>query len=204
MYRNYFKRLIDVAGSALALLVFSPVMILVCISLYIANAGKVFFTQVRPGKDGKPFRILKFKTMNDKRDSEGILLSDKERLTKIGAFVRGSSLDELPQLINVLKGDMSLIGPRPLLMQYLDIYTDEQKHRHDVRPGITGWAQVNGRNNITWTDKLEYDVWYVRNCSFALDLRIVWLTVKKIGNKGDISLDWKDTPWDGFNPNTHK
>jgi lipopolysaccharide/colanic/teichoic acid biosynthesis glycosyltransferase len=204
MYRNFFKRLIDVVGSALALLVFSPVMILVYLSLYIANSGKVFFTQVRPGKDGKPFRILKFKTMNDNRDSEGILLSDKERLTKIGAFVRGSSLDELPQLINVLKGDMSLIGPRPLLMQYLEIYTDEQKHRHDVRPGITGWAQVNGRNNITWSTKLEYDVWYVRNCSFVLDVRIVWLTVKKMGNKGDISLDWKDTPWDGFNPNAHK
>jgi lipopolysaccharide/colanic/teichoic acid biosynthesis glycosyltransferase len=142
--------------------------------------------------------------MNDNRDSDGILLSDKERLTKVGGFVRGNSLDELPQLVNVLKGDMSLIGPRPLLTQYLDIYTDEQKHRHDLRPGITGWAQVNGRNNITWNNKLALDVWYVRNCSFMLDVKIVWLTLKKLGNKGDISLDWKDTPYEGFNPNTHK
>jgi lipopolysaccharide/colanic/teichoic acid biosynthesis glycosyltransferase len=204
MYRNYFKRLIDVAGSALALLVLSPVIIVVYMLLFLASKGKVFFTQVRPGKDEKLFKIWKFKTMNDNRDSNGILLPDDQRLTKIGAFVRRNSLDELPQLYNVLKGDMSLIGPRPLLKQYLELYTPEQKLRHDMRPGITGWAQVNGRNNISWSTKLEYDVWYVRNCSFLLDLKIVWLTVKKIGNKGDISLDWKDSPWEGFNPNAHK
>ena len=180
MYKNYFKRLFDFTAALVGLLLLSPIFILVTIGLFFANQGKPFFFQTRPGKDEKMFRIVKFKTMNDKKDSEGNLLTDAERLTTIGRFVRKTSLDEIPQLLNVLKGDMSLIGPRPLLVQYLPLYNAEQKKRHDVRPGITGWAQVNGRNAITWKRKFELDIWYVDHISFILDIKILFLTIKKV------------------------
>lgn len=172
----------------------SPVLILIWVGLKIANkeAG-AFFCQERPGKDEKIFKVIKFKSMNDKSDNNGNLLSDAERLTKIGNFIRKTSLDELPQLLNVLKGDMSLIGPRPLLVKYLPLYNEEQKRRHNVRPGITGWAQVNGRNAISWEQKFEYDVWYVDNISFALDLKIVLLTIKKVFVREGISQDGQAT-----------
>lgn len=189
MYQNYFKRLFDFLIALVALLLFSPLFILVTIGLFFANQGKPFFFQIRPGKDEKLFRIVKFKTMHDKTDAEGNLLSDAERLTRIGRFVRKTSLDEIPQLLNVLKGDMSLIGPRPLLVQYLPLYNAEQKKRHDVRPGITGWAQVNGRNAISWEQKFVYDVWYVDNCSFLLDIKIVVLTLKKVFVREGISQE---------------
>lgn len=180
MYKSHFKTIIDFIFSFLALIIFSPTFILVTIGLCFANHGKPFFFQLRPGKNGQLFKIMKFKTMNDKKDNEGNLLSDAERLTKIGAFVRKTSLDEIPQLLNVLKGDMSLIGPRPLLPEYLPLYNETQKRRHEVKPGITGWAQVNGRNAISWEQKFNYDVWYVDNCSFILDCNIVYLTIKKV------------------------
>lgn len=180
MYKNYFKRLIDVLAAFVGLLVLSPVFLIVMVSLYFANSGQPFFFQTRPGKDARLFRIIKFKTMNDRKDAAGNLLPDADRLTGIGSFVRKTSLDEIPQLINVLKGEMSLIGPRPLLPEYLPLYSPEQYRRHELRPGITGWAQVNGRNAITWEDKFEKDVWYVDHLSFALDLRILFLTVKKV------------------------
>lgn len=180
MYKNYLKRLFDFLAAFFGLLVLSPLFIVVMIGLYVANQGKPFFFQTRPGKDEKLFRIVKFKTMNDKKDSEGNLLTDAERLTTIGRFVRKTSLDEIPQLLNVLKGDMSLIGPRPLLVQYLPLYNAAQKQRHNVRPGITGWAQVNGRNAISWEQKFAYDVWYVEHCSLLLDLKIIFLTIKKV------------------------
>ena len=189
MYQKYFKRLFDFLIALIALLLFSPLFILVTIGLFFANQGKPFFFQIRPGKNEKLFRIVKFKTMNDKKDNEGNLLSDAERLTTIGRFVRKTSLDELPQLFNVLKGDMSLIGPRPLLVQYLPLYNAEQKKRHDVRPGITGWAQVNGRNAISWEQKFAYDVWYVDNCSFLLDIKIIVLTLKKVFVREGISQE---------------
>ncbi|RTL14680.1 MAG: sugar transferase [Flavobacteriaceae bacterium] len=189
MYQNYFKRLFDFLIALIALLLLSPVFLLVTFGLFFANNGTPFFLQTRPGKDEKLFRIVKFKTMNDKKDSEGNLLTDAERLTIIGRFVRKTSLDELPQLFNVLKGDMSLIGPRPLLVQYLPLYNAEQKKRHDVRPGITGWAQVNGRNAISWEQKFAYDVWYVDNCSFLLDIKIVVLTLKKVFVREGISQE---------------
>lgn len=180
MYKNYFKRLFDFTAALVGLLLLSPIFILVTIGLFFANQGKPFFLQTRPGKNEKLFRIVKFKTMNDKKDAAGNLLSDGERLTKIGTLVRKTSLDEIPQLLNVLKGDMSLIGPRPLLVQYLPLYNAEQKQRHNVRPGITGWAQVNGRNAISWEQKFAYDVWYVEHCSLLLDLKIIFLTIKKV------------------------
>ncbi len=180
MYNIYFKRVIDFICALVGLLVLSPLFILVTICLFIANQGKPFFVQRRPGKNGKIFKILKFKTMTDKKDVNGNLLSDADRLTKVGSFVRKTSLDEIPQLINVLIGDMSLIGPRPLLVQYLPLYNDFQKNRHRVRPGITGWAQVNGRNAIKWQQKFEYDVWYVQHVSFTLDVKIFFLTIKKV------------------------
>jgi undecaprenyl phosphate N,N'-diacetylbacillosamine 1-phosphate transferase len=189
MYQNYFKRLFDFLAAFFGLLVLSPLFIVVMTGLYVANQGKPFFFQTRPGKGEKLFRIVKFKTMNDKKDSEGNLLSDAERLTRIGRFVRKTSLDEIPQLLNVLKGDMSLIGPRPLLVQYLPLYNAEQKQRHNVRPGITGWAQVNGRNAISWEQKFAYDVWYVDNCSFLLDIKIVVLTLKKVFVREGISQE---------------
>jgi lipopolysaccharide/colanic/teichoic acid biosynthesis glycosyltransferase len=180
MYKIFFKRLIDFIGSLIGLLFLTPVFVIVTIGLFFANQGKPFFFQIRPGKNERLFKIIKFKTMNDKLDGDGNLLPDSERMTKIGKFVRKTSLDEIPQLINVLKGDMSLIGPRPLLIQYLPLYNEFQNRRHDVKPGITGWAQVNGRNTISWSDKFEYDVWYVNNCSFILDCKIIAITIKKV------------------------
>ncbi|WP_298999898.1 sugar transferase [uncultured Tenacibaculum sp.] len=180
MYSLFFKRVLDFLFSLIGLLVFSPVFVIVYILLSIANQGKPFFFQKRPGKNERFFSIIKFKTMNDKKDSEGNLLPDKDRLTKIGVFVRKTSLDEIPQLINVLKGDMSLIGPRPLLPEYLELYNMEQKKRHNVKPGITGWAQINGRNDVSWKKKFELDVWYVNNLSFMLDLTIFFKTFVKV------------------------
>ena len=187
MYKNFFKRLIDFLVALLGFLLLSPVFLLVCIGLCFANIGKPFFVQPRPGKNERIFQIIKFKTMNDKKDAQGNLLPDAERLTKIGAFVRKTSLDEIPQLINVIKGDMSLIGPRPLLVQYLALYDDHQKRRHDVRPGITGWAQVNGRNTISWQEKFDFDVWYVDHLAFGLDMKILILTLKKVVVREGIS-----------------
>lgn len=180
MYKSIFKRIIDCTLSLIGLLVLLPLFLVVTCVLAIQNRCSVFFTQSRPGKNEKIFKVIKFKTMNDRKDNAGNLLPDSERLTSIGRFIRRTSLDELPQLINVLKGDMSLIGPRPLLFQYLPLYNEKQKRRHDVKPGITGWAQINGRNAITWEKKFEYDVWYVDNMSFALDFKILLLTMKKV------------------------
>lgn len=193
MYKNYLKRIFDFIAALLALLLFLPIFVLVTIGLFIANDGKPFFFQIRPGKNEKLFQIIKFKTMNDKKDSNGELLSDAERLTKLGRFVRKTSLDEIPQLLNVLKGDMSLIGPRPLLTEYLPLYNEVQKKRHEVRPGITGWAQVNGRNAISWSQKFEFDVWYVNNCTFVLDLKILFLTIKKVFISEGISQEGQAT-----------
>ncbi|QBN19828.1 sugar transferase [Flavobacterium nackdongense] len=180
MYKSVFKPIFDFCLALLGLFILSPMLVLVTVLLYFANNGLPFFCQVRPGKNGRLFKIIKFKTMNDKKDAMGNLLSDGHRLTKIGKLVRKTSLDEVPQLLNVIKGDMSLIGPRPLLPEYLPLYDSLQARRHEVKPGITGWAQVNGRNAISWQQKFEYDVWYVDNISFLLDLKIVLLTVKKV------------------------
>lgn len=180
MYRQFFKPLIDKAVAFLLLLITLPITTIVTILLYFYNDGIPFFFQLRPGLNGQIFRIVKFKTMNDKCDGQGNLLSDAERLTVVGAFVRKTSLDELPQLLNVLKGEMSLVGPRPLLVDYLPLYNQRQILRHEVKPGITGWAQINGRNTISWQQKFEYDVWYVENLSFFLDVTILWITVLKV------------------------
>jgi lipopolysaccharide/colanic/teichoic acid biosynthesis glycosyltransferase len=180
MYKNVFKRVLDLLIIIPLILLLSPFFILLILILSIANKGYPFFFQARPGKNEKIFKVIKFKTMNDTKDAAGNLLPDHERLTLVGRIVRKTSLDELPQLFNVLKGDMSLIGPRPLLIQYLPLYNEFQKNRHLVRPGITGWAQVNGRNAISWNQKFEYDVWYVENCSFSLDMKIFFLTIYKI------------------------
>lgn len=180
MYKNYCKRFFDFTVALFGCILLFPIFVVATICLYFANQGKPFFFQVRPGKKEKLFKIIKFKTMNDKKDANGDLLPDSERLTKVGSFVRKTSIDEIPQLINVLKGDMSLIGPRPLLPAYLPLYNEMQKKRHDVRPGITGWAQVNGRNAISWQQKFEYDVFYVNNISFMNDMKIIFLTVKKV------------------------
>lgn len=187
MYKNFFKRIFDFCFALILFICIFPVLFIVMIILAIANGGSPFFIQKRPGKNGKIFKIVKFKTMNDKKDKDGKLLSDAERLTKIGSIVRSTSIDELPQLINVLKGDMSFIGPRPLLVEYLPLYTKEQSRRHDVRPGITGWAQVNGRNAISWEQKFSYDIEYVNNRSLGLDVKIVFLTIMKIIQRDDIS-----------------
>lgn len=187
MYRHFFKRIFDLLFSLTAFLLLSPVFVLTTVLLFIANEGRPFFFQLRPGKGGRIFRIIKFKTMNDKKDAQGNLLSDAERLTAVGAFVRKTSLDEIPQLLNVIIGDMSLIGPRPLLVEYLEIYNDFQKRRHDVRPGITGWAQVNGRNAISWSEKFRLDVWYVDNISFGLDIKILLMTIGKVFKSEGIS-----------------
>ena len=180
MYKNLLKRILDFLAAFFGLLVLSPIFLVVTIGLFFANNGKPFFFQKRPGKDERIFKIIKFKTMNDKKDSQDNLLPDADRLTTIGVFVRKTSLDEIPQLINVLKGEMSLIGPRPLLPQYLPLYNETQKRRHEVRPGITGWAQVNGRNAISWQEKFEHDAWYVDNISLWLDIKILFLTIKKV------------------------
>lgn len=180
MYRHFIKPFLDFFIAFTALLVLSPLLIPITLLLALANAGKPFFFQKRPGKNGRIFKIIKFKTMTDEKDPEGNLLPDAERLTGIGKFVRRTSIDEIPQLLNVLKGDMSIIGPRPLLPQYLALYTKRQQRRHEVKPGITGWAQVNGRNAISWTKKFEYDVWYVENQSFWLDMKIILKTIKKV------------------------
>ena len=193
MYKLVFKRILDFSFSLLGLTILSPIFILATFYLYLANQGKPFFFQKRPGKNGKIFRIIKFKTMNDRTDSEGNLLPDADRLTPVGKFVRKTSLDEIPQLINVLKGDMSLVGPRPLLPEYLPLYNKEQARRHEVRPGITGWAQVNGRNAISWKQKFEYDVWYVDHLSFWLDLKILLLTIKKVFVREGISQQGQAT-----------
>ncbi|MBN9299340.1 MAG: sugar transferase [Filimonas sp.] len=180
MYPNIIKPFLDFVVAVVAIIIFSPVIFVVMILLFIANNGKPFFFQRRPGKKGRIFKVIKFKTMNDRKDAEGRLLPDADRLTPVGRFVRKTSLDELPQLINVLKGDMSFVGPRPLLVDYLPLYNEEQAKRHDVKPGITGWAQVNGRNAISWQRKFEYDAWYVKNLSFILDLKILALTALKV------------------------
>lgn len=187
LYRNYLKRFIDLIVSLVAFSLLLPLFIIVTVLLYIANQGKPFFFQQRPGKNGKIFRVVKFKTMNDRKDAAGNLLSDAERLTAVGKFIRKTSLDEIPQLINVIKGEMSLIGPRPLLVEYLPLYNDTQKRRHEVRPGITGWAQVNGRNAIGWKEKFELDVWYVDNMSLLLDCKIIIYTMMKVVKSEGVS-----------------
>jgi undecaprenyl phosphate N,N'-diacetylbacillosamine 1-phosphate transferase len=200
MYKKVLKRILDVVSATVIILILLPLLAIVCLLLLLSQ-NTVFFTQHRPGKNEQIFKLIKFKTMNDKRDENGKLLSDAERLTKIGKFIRSTSLDELPQLINVLKGDMSLIGPRPLLIKYLPLYTKEQARRHEVKPGITGWAQVNGRNAIAWGQKFEYDVWYVDNISFLLDIKILWLTLKKVIVREGISSTTSATmePFKGNN-----
>lgn len=180
MYKKYIKNTIDFILAIVALVLLSPLFIAICILLFITNGGSAFFTQIRPGMDEKPFKLIKFKTMNDNKDDEGYLLSDGKRLTKVGKWIRKLSLDEMPQLLNVILGDMSLIGPRPLLMEYLSLYNSIESQRHAIRPGITGWAQVNGRNTIEWEKKFEYDVWYVKNCGAWLDIKILCLTVIKV------------------------
>lgn len=192
MYKHFFKRLIDIVVSGVVLLLISWFLLLVWLFLKRANKGAgAFFLQERPGKDAKIFKIIKFKTMNDERDEDGNLLPDEARITKVGQWIRSTSIDELPQLINVFKGEMSLIGPRPLLVNYLPLYSKEQARRHNIKPGITGWAQCNGRNAISWTDKFKLDVWYVDNYSFLTDLKIVFITLKKVFKKADISPDGK-------------
>lgn len=194
MYKNCLKRVLDFTIVLCALIVISPILLVITVWLHFANKGAgAFFTQARPGKNGKIFRVIKFKTMTDERDKDGNLLPDAQRLTKVGRLVRSTSIDELPQLINVLKGDMALIGPRPLLPQYLPLYSKEQARRHEVRPGITGWAQVNGRNAISWTRKFELDVWYVDHISFALDVKIVFMTIKKVFVREGISQEGQAT-----------
>lgn len=188
MYRLFLKRFFDFCISLVALVVVSPLLVVVTVGLHFANKGTgVFFLQERPGKDAKIFRIIKFKTMTDERDEDGELLPDERRLTKIGKFVRSTSIDELPQLINVLKGEMSLIGPRPLLVQYMPLYSKEQARRHEVRPGITGWAQVHGRNAISWAEKFKLDVWYVDHISLKTDLKVIWITIMKVLKRADIN-----------------
>ena len=187
MYRNYIKRFLDFTIVFCVLFVIWPFLFIITILLLLLNDGAgAFFTQERPGYKGKIFKIIKFKTMNEKKDENGVLLPDVQRITKFGAIVRKLSIDELPQLFNVLKGDMAFIGPRPLLVQYLPLYNKEQSRRHDVRPGITGWAQCHGRNNLTWTKKFELDVWYVDNISFRTDCRIIWTTILKVIKRADI------------------
>ena len=190
MYKNYLKRILDFCIALLAIIIISPLMLFVTIWLQFANKGAgAFFFQERPGKDGKIFKVIKFKTMTDERDANGELLPDADRLTKVGKFVRSTSIDELPQLINVLKGDMALIGPRPLLVQYLSLYSKEQMRRHEVRPGISGWAQCHGRNQISWTEKFKLDVWYVDNLSLLTDLKVIFITIKKVLFREDVNSD---------------
>lgn len=202
MYKHFFKRFLDIVLSGLALLIIGWLLILIAIFLHFANKGAgTFFLQERPGKDERIFKVIKFKTMTDERDAEGNLLPDAQRLTKVGRFVRSTSIDELPQLINVFKGDMSLIGPRPLLVQYLPLYSKEQHRRHEVRPGISGWAQCHGRNAISWTEKFRLDVWYVDHCTLWTDIRIVFITIKNVLMRKDINSEEAATmyPFNGTN-----
>lgn len=188
MYKHFFKRFFDFWIALIALICISPILLIITIWLHFANKGAgVFFLQERPGKDTKIFKVIKFKTMTDERDVNGKLLPDADRLTKVGKFVRSTSIDELPQLINVLKGDMALIGPRPLLVQYLPLYSKEQMRRHEVRPGISGWAQCHGRNAISWTDKFKLDVWYVDHVTFLTDFKVIWITIMKVLKRADIN-----------------
>ncbi|GHT36665.1 sugar transferase [Bacteroidia bacterium] len=189
MSTHLLKRILDILLSLSGFIVLFPVFILIAVFLWISNKGTPFFFQQRPGMKNRIFKVIKFKTMNDKKDREGHLLPDSDRLTPIGSFIRKTSLDEIPQLINVIKGDMSLVGPRPLLVEYLPLYSVEQNRRHEVRPGITGWAQVNGRNAISWEEKFMYDVWYVDNLSFLLDVKVILLTIKKVFKREGISSD---------------
>lgn len=194
MYKDFWKRVIDFILSLLTLAILCPILLVITIWLHFANKGAgAFFLQERPGKNGKIFKVVKFKTMTDERDAEGNLLPDADRLTNVGRFVRSTSIDELPQLINVVKGDMALIGPRPLLSQYLPLYSEEQARRHEVRPGITGWAQCHGRNAISWTEKFKQDVWYVDHCSFLTDLKVIGITIKKVLVRDGISQEGNAT-----------
>ena len=205
MYKQFFKRVFDLFTSIVALLLIGWLLLMIALILHFANKGAgAFFTQKRPGKNGKIFKMIKFKSMTDERDANGKLLPDQQRLTKVGRLVRSTSIDELPQLINIFKGDMSLIGPRPLYVRYMPYYTEEENRRHEVRPGITGWAQVHGRKSITWTDKLKYDVEYVDKCSFLLDCKIVWMTIMKVLKREDVGVetsgtndfnDYRDREW---------
>lgn len=204
MYKHFFKRFFDFWIALIAIICISPLLLVVTVWLHFANKGAgAFFYQERPGKDAKIFKVVKFKTMTDERDANGNLLPDADRLTKVGKFVRSTSIDELPQLFNVLRGDMALIGPRPLLVQYLPLYSAEQARRHEVRPGISGWAQCHGRNNITWTEKFKLDVWYVDHVSLWTDLKVIFITIKKVLFKEDINQvggEWATMdPFNGHN-----
>ncbi len=200
MYKHFFKRFFDFCISLIALICLSPILLVITIWLHFANKGAgAFFCQERPGYHGKIFKIIKFKSMTDETDEHGILLPNEQRVTKVGAFIRKTSIDEIPQLFNVLIGDMSLIGPRPLMIRYLQLYSPEQARRHDVRPGITGWAQVHGRNAITWTKKFELDVWYVDHCTLCTDIKILWLTVKSVLIHKDINSSEDKVGAEGFN-----
>lgn len=202
MYKHFFKRVLDFCVSLIVLICISPILLVVTIWLHFANKGAgAFFFQERPGKDAKIFKVIKFKTMTDERDVKGDLLPDVERLTKVGKFVRSTSIDELPQLINVLKGDMALIGPRPLRVHYLPLYSAEQARRHEVRPGISGWAQCHGRNTISWTEKFKLDVWYVDHCTLWTDIKIIFITIKNVLMRKDINSSEGVTmyPFDGTN-----
>lgn len=202
MYKHFLKRIFDFCISLIALICISPILLVVTIWLHFANKGAgAFFFQERPGMDAKIFKVIKFKTMTDERDAAGNLLPDEMRLTKVGKFVRSTSIDELPQLVNVLKGDMALIGPRPLMVSYLPLYSKEQARRHEVRPGISGWAQCHGRNNISWTEKFKLDVWYVDHLSLWVDIKIIWITVMKVLKRADINNEEAATmyPFDGKN-----
>lgn len=202
MYKSFFKRFLDFWISLIALIIISPILIVVTIWLHFANKGAgAFFLQERPGKYAKPFKVIKYKTMTDERGADGELLPDAQRLTTVGKFVRSTSIDELPQLINVLKGDMALIGPRPLLVKYLPLYSEEQMRRHEVRPGISGWAQCHGRNAISWTEKFKLDVWYVDHCTLWTDIQVIWITIMKVLKRADINEAGQATmePFNGHN-----
>ena len=204
MYKHFFKRFFDFWISLIVLICISPILLIVTIWLHFANKGAgAFFFQERPGKESKIFKVIKFKTMTDERDADGNLLPDAQRLTKVGKFVRSTSIDELPQLLNVLKGDMALIGPRPLLVKYLPLYSAEQMRRHEVRPGISGWAQCHGRNAISWTEKFKLDVWYVDHCTLWTDLKVIWITIMKVIKRADINNESGESatiePFNGHN-----
>lgn len=199
MYKSFFKRVFDIVASGVALVILSPVLLYTVYLVKTRLGSPVLFTQERPGKDGKIFKMYKFRSMTDERDENGELLPNEKRITPFGKRLRATSLDELPELINILKGDMSVVGPRPLLVEYLKYYSKRQMHRHDVLPGLTGWAQINGRNNITWTQKFEYDLWYVENMSFILDMKIIYQTVMKVVKKDDINKQGSEVGMGKFN-----